>query len=68
VVKVDAQMHKVLDLRVKPNPGAGLAPLQGGVASARVSTLGPVFTAFTVLSFHRTCDIAQGLRDGRGEP
>jgi hypothetical protein len=40
--KVDAQIHKALDLGVNPNPGADLVPLQRWIASARVSTLGPI--------------------------
>jgi hypothetical protein len=51
-VEVDSRVHKVLDLGVNPNPGAGPTPLQGGVASARVSTLDLVLLAFTILSFH----------------
>jgi hypothetical protein len=40
--EVDAWIHKVLNIGVNPNPRAGPAPLQGGIASARVSMLGPV--------------------------
>jgi hypothetical protein len=66
-VEVDAQIHKILDLEVKPNPRAGPAPHQGGVASVGVSTLGLVLAAFMILSFHHARDLAQGLRDKRGE-
>jgi hypothetical protein len=56
--EVDARIYKVLDLGVNLNPVAGPAPLQGGVASARLSTLDLVSMAFTVLSFHCACDLA----------
>jgi hypothetical protein len=68
VAEVDSQAHKVWDLGVNPNPGAGHAPLQGGVANSMVSTLDPVSTAFTILSFNCNCDLAQGLGSGRGYP
>jgi hypothetical protein len=57
-VEVDTQIHKVLDLRVNQNPRVDPAPLQGGVASTRVSTLDPVLAAFTILTFHCACDLA----------
>jgi hypothetical protein len=33
----------------------------------RVSTLGPISAVFTILSFHNTRDLVQGLRDDRDE-
>jgi hypothetical protein len=42
--------------------------LQGGVASDRVSTLGPISVAFMILSFHCARDLMQGLGGGRSEP
>jgi hypothetical protein len=56
--EVDAWIHKVLDLRGKLNPRAGLAPLPGELASTKVSTLGPISVAFMIISFHRTHDLA----------
>jgi hypothetical protein len=50
--EVDSWVHKVLDLGVNLNPGAGPAPLQDGVARPRVSTLGPVSAAYVILTFH----------------
>jgi hypothetical protein len=44
-VEVNSEILKVPVLGVDPNPGAGPAPLQGGVASARVSMLGPILAA-----------------------
>jgi hypothetical protein len=67
VPEVDSWIHKVMDFRVNPNPRAGPAPLQEGVASARVSMLGTVLAAYTVLSFHCTHGHAQGLGGGRGK-
>jgi hypothetical protein len=60
-VEVDAQIHKVLDLRVSPNHGANPAPLWRGVADAWVSTLGLILVVFAILSFHCAHDLAQGL-------
>jgi hypothetical protein len=68
VVEVNSRIHKVLDLGADLNPGAGPAPLQEGVASARVSMFGPISAAYTILSFHHTRDLAQGLEDGHSEP
>jgi hypothetical protein len=68
MAEVDSWIHKVLDLRVNPNTGAGLAPVQGGVANARVSMLGPVLVAFTILSFHCAHDLVQGLGGSCSEP
>jgi hypothetical protein len=68
VAEVDAQIHKVLDLGVIPNPRVGLVPLSGGVASTRVRMLGLVLAAFVILSFHYAHDHALGLEGGRGEP
>jgi hypothetical protein len=50
-VKVNAWIHKVLDLGVNKHPGVGLIPLRRGVASAWASTLGPILVAFVILSF-----------------
>jgi hypothetical protein len=67
-VEVHSWIHKVLDLGVNLNPRAGPTPLQGGVASDRVSTLGPISVAFMILSFHCARDLMQGLGGGRSEP
>jgi hypothetical protein len=67
-VEVGAQIHKVLDLGVNPNSRAGYVPLRRGVTNARVSTLGPVSAASTILSFQCAHDPTQGLGDSRGEP
>jgi hypothetical protein len=66
--EVDSWIHKVLDLGVNPNPRASPAPLQGGVASARVSILGPVLAAFVILSFHHSHDLAQGFEGSYDDP
>jgi hypothetical protein len=50
-MEVDARIHKVLDLGVSPDLRVRPVPLQRGIASARVSTLGPVSAAFVILSF-----------------
>jgi hypothetical protein len=55
---VDAWIHKVLDLGVSLNPRVGPVPLWRGIASARVSMLGPISTAFMILSFHDAHDFA----------
>jgi hypothetical protein len=55
---LEASIYRVLDLRVIPTPSAGPVPLWRGIASARISTLGPVSTAFTILSFHCVHDLA----------
>jgi hypothetical protein len=68
VAEIDTRIHKVLDLGVNPNPGAGPGPLQRGIASVKVSTLGPVLVAFAILSFHCAHDSTQGLGCDRGEP
>jgi hypothetical protein len=57
-VEVETWIHKVLDLGVNPTPGAGPIPLRRGIASVRVSTIGPVSTAFAILSFHYAHDLA----------
>jgi hypothetical protein len=67
-VEVEARIHKVLDLGVNPIPGAILVPLQRGITSVRVYTLGLVSVSFVILSFHCTHDLAQGLGGGRDEP
>jgi hypothetical protein len=56
--EVDAWIHKVLDLGVSLNPRVGPVPLWRGIASARVSMLGPISTAFMILSFHDAHDFA----------
>jgi hypothetical protein len=66
--EVEAQIHRVLDLGVKPTLGAGPVPLWRGISSVRISTLGPVSVAFVILAFHCGCDLAQGLGGGPGEP
>jgi hypothetical protein len=65
--EVEARIHKVLDSTVIPSHGAGPDTLRRGIGSVRVSTLGPVSVAFTILSFHYACDFMQGLGDGCGE-
>jgi hypothetical protein len=67
-VEVEAQIHKVLDLRDHPILGAGPVPLQRGLTNIRVSTLAPILEPFMILSFHYTHDFVQGLRGGCGEP
>jgi hypothetical protein len=57
-IEVDTRIHKVMYVKVNSNPRAGLVPLWRGVASARVSMLGPVLAAFTILSFHYICNLA----------
>jgi hypothetical protein len=68
VTEVDSWVHKVLDLWVNPNSGAGPAVLQEGVANVRVSTLYSILVAFMILSFHWACGLPRGLEGGRGEP
>jgi hypothetical protein len=60
-VELFAWIHNVMDLDDNPNPRVGPAPLPGGVASARVSTLDPISAAFMILYFHYACDLVQGL-------
>jgi hypothetical protein len=60
-MEVDAQIHKVLDLRVSPNHLANPIPLWRGVTGAWVSTLGLILVVFAILSFHCARDLAQGL-------
>jgi hypothetical protein len=55
---LEASIYRVLDLRVIPTPSASPVPLRRGIASARISTLGPVSTAFVILSFHCAHDLA----------
>jgi hypothetical protein len=50
--EAEAQIHKVLDSTVIPSHDAGPDPLRRGITSVMVSTLGPVSTAFMILSFH----------------
>jgi hypothetical protein len=66
-VEVEARIRKVLDFEVILTPGAGPILLQGGIASVRVSTLGPVAMAFVILSFHCAHDLVHGLGGGRDE-
>jgi hypothetical protein len=66
-VEVEAQIHMVLDLGVNLTLCADHVPLWRGIATVRVSTLGPVLVAFAILSFHFTHDLAQGLGGDRGE-
>jgi hypothetical protein len=58
VVEVEARIRKVLNLGVITTPGAAPVPLWRGIASVRVSTLGPISMAFTILSLHCTRDLA----------
>jgi hypothetical protein len=58
VIEVNSWIHKVLDLGVNLSPRFDPAPLQGGLASTRVSTLGPILVAYAILSFHCSRDLA----------
>jgi hypothetical protein len=60
-VEVEARIHIVLDLGVNLTLCAGPVPLWRGIATVRVSTLGPVLVAFAILPFHFTHDLVQGL-------
>jgi hypothetical protein len=64
MVEVYSRIHKVLDLGVNLNPRASPAPLQEGVTSARVTTLGPISVAYAILSFHYAHGLTQGLGGG----
>jgi hypothetical protein len=66
-VVVEAQIHKVLDFGVTPTLSVGPNPVQRGIASVRVSYLGPISTTFVILSFHYASDLAQGLGGGCDE-
>jgi hypothetical protein len=57
-----------LDLRVNLKPSPGPIPQQRRIARVGVSTSGPVSVAFTILSFHYTLNLAQGLGGGCSEP
>jgi hypothetical protein len=48
--QVETRIRMVLDSAAIPPLGAGLEPLRRGIAGVRVSTSGPVSTAFTILS------------------
>jgi hypothetical protein len=50
--EVDAQIHMGLDLEASPNLIVGHVPIRRGIASAKVSMLGPVSAAFMIISFH----------------
>jgi hypothetical protein len=65
---VDARIHKVLDHVVNLTLRANPIPLWRGIASVRVSTLGPILAAFTILSFCCTRVLVQGLGGSHGEP
>jgi hypothetical protein len=65
--EVETRIHKVLDSTVIPSPSIGPDPLQKGIASVRVSTLGLISVAFMILSFHYAHDLAHGLGDHRDE-
>jgi hypothetical protein len=67
VVEVKARICKVLDSVVTLSPDAVPDPLQRGIASVRVSILGPIPVAFMILSFHCARDLVQGLGDGCNE-
>jgi hypothetical protein len=67
-MEINTQIHKVLDLGANPNPGAGPAPLQEGVASTRVSMFRPVLVSYMILSYHCAHSLMQGLRGARSEP
>jgi hypothetical protein len=66
-VEVEARIRKILDFAVIPSPRTGPDPLRRGITSVKVSTLGPISTAFAIMSFHCARDLAQGLRGGHGE-
>jgi hypothetical protein len=61
-VEVEAQIHKVLDLGVNLTPVVSPVPLLRGIASVRVSTLGPVLAAFTILCFSLCSQSCAGPR------
>jgi hypothetical protein len=67
MVEVEVQIRKILDLGVIPTPGASQVPLLRGIASVSVSTLGPIFVAFAILSFYYAHDLVQGLWGSHGE-
>jgi hypothetical protein len=68
MAEVESRIHKVLDLGINLNTRAGTAHFQDGVASARVSTLGPVLVAYAILSIHCAHGLAQGLGGSHGKP
>jgi hypothetical protein len=67
VVEVEDWIHKVLNFGVNLAPGAGPVPLRSGIASIRVSSLGPIYAASAILSFHYACDLEQVLEGSHGE-
>jgi hypothetical protein len=66
--KVEARIHKVLDHRVNSTPSADPVPLRRGIASVRVSNLGPFLATFMILSFHCAHDLAHSLGGSHSEP
>jgi hypothetical protein len=60
-VEEEARIHKVLDLGVNLTPGASPIPLWRGIAIVIVSTLGPILVTITILPFHCTHYLVQGL-------
>jgi hypothetical protein len=67
-VQVEAQIHKVLDLKVNLNPGPSTVPLRRGIASVKVSKSSPVLASFVIPSFHCAHDLVHGLRGDHDEP
>jgi hypothetical protein len=65
--EVETWIRKVLDSSVILSPGSGPDPFQRGITSIRVSTLGPISVAFSILSFYYTRDPVQGLVDCHGK-
>jgi hypothetical protein len=66
--EINTRIYKAMDLGANPNLGAGLAPLQEGVASTRVSMLRHVLVAHAIQSFHRAHGLMQGLEGACSEP
>jgi hypothetical protein len=56
--EVETRIRQVLDSTVVPLRSAGPDPLRRGIASVRVSTLGPISAAFMILSFYYARDFA----------
>jgi hypothetical protein len=64
VVEVNIRIHKVLDHVANPNPEVGPTPLREGVASTKVSLFRSVLVAYTILLFHHSHGLVQGLGGG----
>jgi hypothetical protein len=68
VVEINTWIHKVLDLGANPNTGPHPTPLPEGVASTRVSLFRHHSAAYTILFFHHSHDLLQGLRGAHSKP